>query len=212
MPRKGEPWDPEKLAARDAKTAAMWASRTHKICPLCNLNRPLEDFKCRKKLSERVGRCVPESYCTPCVHAKQAERRRKSGIAPRHPKNRTETHQNCSRCKKHLPFSCFSIGSKKSGQEMHSWCKECMASRRMETRYGLTLEQYAEKLADQGGCCAICGSTDSKRSTSQRLPVDHDHETGEVRGILCGGCNLGLGAFEDDIWRLTRAIQYLQNG
>ncbi len=57
----------------------------------------------------------------------------------------------------------------------------------------------------QGGGCAICG----KRPGKVSLHVDHDHETGEVRGLLCVGCNNALGQFRDDLELLARASDYL---
>lgn len=71
----------------------------------------------------------------------------------------------------------------------------------------MTVEQYERMLADQGGGCAICGSPrDAKRS----LAVDHDHATGAIRGILCSGCNTGLGLLRDSRELLLRAADYLQ--
>jgi len=74
-------------------------------------------------------------------------------------------------------------------------------------RYGLSVEDYEKMAADQNGVCAICGQPERKKSA---LSVDHDHETGEVRGLLCDACNRGLGAFRDDPERLGRAIAYLE--
>jgi len=74
--------------------------------------------------------------------------------------------------------------------------------------YGMTVEEYDERLASQGGGCAICGAKPGRRS----LPVDHDHETGLVRGILCTDCNTALGSFDDDPALLLRAIEYLMEG
>ncbi len=74
--------------------------------------------------------------------------------------------------------------------------------------YGMTEEQYAAMLDAQGGGCAICRTTE----WNGRHPVphvDHDHRTGEVRGILCHACNLGLGKFKDDPDLLRAAIAYL---
>lgn len=72
---------------------------------------------------------------------------------------------------------------------------------RYRSRYGITLADYDQMLADQGGKCAIC-----ERELS--LDVDHDHDTGEVRGLLCRGCNMRLHAFENVEWR-DRAMAYL---
>lgn len=76
--------------------------------------------------------------------------------------------------------------------------------RHMAHRYGLTVQQFERLLEEFGGKCGIC------RRTAQRLVVDHDHETGAVRGILCVKCNVSLGSFGDSIRGLKRAITYLQ--
>jgi hypothetical protein len=78
--------------------------------------------------------------------------------------------------------------------------------KRIKCDYGLTLEQYEEMWIAQGGKCAICG----KDSPSRLLCVDHDHETGKVRGLLCVHCNHLLGNARDKIQVLASAIQYLE--
>ena len=75
--------------------------------------------------------------------------------------------------------------------------------------YGLTLEDYDLMLARQGGVCAICG-TAKPNGFGKFLAVDHCHDTGRIRGLLCGNCNHGLGKFDHDPKRLRRAIRYLQ--
>lgn len=79
--------------------------------------------------------------------------------------------------------------------------------------YGITLEQYDEMLKRQGGGCAICRATteDWRANGSRSLPVDHDHKTGKVRGVLCGKCNKGIGLFRDDPTLLQAAVAYLNN-
>jgi hypothetical protein len=76
------------------------------------------------------------------------------------------------------------------------------------TKYGITLEDYNQMFADQNGCCAICGVHQVEVKT--RLAVDHCHETGVVRGLLCKRCNMGLGYFDDCAENLAKAIIYLQ--
>ena len=73
-------------------------------------------------------------------------------------------------------------------------------------RYGMTLECFDRLFAEQGNACAICRSTEKRT----RWVVDHDHQTGAVRGILCSLCNTGLGQFADDCGRLKAAILYLE--
>jgi hypothetical protein len=76
-------------------------------------------------------------------------------------------------------------------------------------KYGLTLVQYAELLAAQCGKCAICGAPESEQRHGV-FNVDHDHLTGEVRGLLCWVCNHLLGAINDSTETLGAAIVYLR--
>lgn len=65
-------------------------------------------------------------------------------------------------------------------------------------KYGITIEDYEDLYVKQGGVCAICGAPPAGPGTNHghRLKVDHDHATGEVRGLLCNTCNLLLGRYE----------------
>ena len=74
--------------------------------------------------------------------------------------------------------------------------------------YGLTLDQYDALVAQQDGVCAICGELPAK-GRGRRLVVDHDHETGEIRGLLCGLCNVALGYLREDPKLFDRAKAYL---
>lgn len=73
-------------------------------------------------------------------------------------------------------------------------------------KYGITLEQYNEKLLNQNNVCAICQSPPGKK----RLAVDHNHTTGAVRDLLCIKCNTGLGLVNDNIELLKKLIEYLK--
>jgi hypothetical protein len=75
-------------------------------------------------------------------------------------------------------------------------------------KFGLTVEQYDEMLAKQGGGCALCGKTEAENG--RRLPVDHCHATGRNRGILCHECNAGLGKLGDTPEALERALAYVR--
>ncbi len=78
-------------------------------------------------------------------------------------------------------------------------------------KYGISLEQYNDLLRKQNGRCAICNSRPAGMQHSKtRLCVDHEHSTGKVRGLLCGGCNIGLGHFKHNIGILKNAIKYLE--
>lgn len=106
----------------------------------------------------------------------------------------------CSGCQSFVP-GFYVSGSR---------CKACVSlaahERRVETVYGITPEQYAEIFRRQGGRCAICRA----QPRTIRFAVDHDHKTGEVRGILCKRCNHDLlGGGHDSVVGLWGAIAYL---
>jgi len=109
----------------------------------------------------------------------------------------------------------------KSGKS--SYCKPCASHRaalwkrdnknrakntELQTRYGISLAEYTKLYEEQKGLCAICGVLE-KNAPRNILYVDHCHETGQVRGLLCHCCNSGLGYFMDDIVILNKAQQYL---
>ena len=78
----------------------------------------------------------------------------------------------------------------------------------LKRHFNISLTDYDEMLEAQDSSCAICGRTIAEEG--RRLAVDHDHETGEVRGLLCGNCNQGLGRFMHDQELLHSAIAYLE--
>lgn len=76
---------------------------------------------------------------------------------------------------------------------------------KLKARYGITPEQYDVMLAAQGGHCACCPAVPGKKP----LFVDHNHRTGAVRGLLCHGCNVALGAIAEDVERTLELVAYL---
>lgn len=76
--------------------------------------------------------------------------------------------------------------------------------RALKDRYNLTPQDVKVILEEQQGSCCICGCDISKKPY-----VDHNHATGEVRGLLCNKCNRGLGYFNDSVANLNNAIDYL---
>lgn len=130
--------------------------------------------------------------------------------------------KKCSRCQKTKLLSKFHFANKGT-QRRQGNCKICAKEalrehyRRMSSedlrrqnlqRYGITLEDYESMLTQQGGGCVICGGRRGNKKTNV-LHVDHDHVTGEVRGLLCGRCNTALGLFQDQPDLLKRAYDYL---
>jgi hypothetical protein len=76
----------------------------------------------------------------------------------------------------------------------------------LKLMYGINSEQYAVMQQEQDNKCFICGEEDNRR-----LSVDHCHTTGNVRKLLCGACNLGLGKFKDNPQLLIKAAEYIKN-
>lgn len=85
-------------------------------------------------------------------------------------------------------------------------------SRKFERAYGITLEEYERMEKEQGGLCAVCRKPEAvtRAGSKLSLAVDHCHNTGKVRGLLCTSCNNGLGRFKDDPELLRAAIAYLE--
>ena len=85
-------------------------------------------------------------------------------------------------------------------------CKARSHEARVMAVYGLPSGGYDALRASQGGVCAIC---ERATGATRRLSVDHDHKTGEVRGLLCRNCNDMLGFARDDRFFFLRAFNYL---
>jgi hypothetical protein len=83
-----------------------------------------------------------------------------------------------------------------------------VSSRKMSIKkLGLIYEEVNEYFENHNGLCDICESPPTDGKTN--LNIDHDHKTGEFRGLLCGSCNRALGLFKDSAEILTRAAAYL---
>lgn len=95
------------------------------------------------------------------------------------------------------------------------WCRLCRQQRAVEyslnRKYGLSTLAFEKLLNAQNGQCAVCQELLDKASTMRDPTVDHDHNTGKIRGILCRRCNQGLGQFHDSTVVLRAAIAYLEN-
>lgn len=128
--------------------------------------------------------------------------------------------KKCGRCTRTLCLSAFAKNTaKKDG--LQERCRECRADHYQTTgyvqtarkntlrnKYNLTPEMLGEMRKTQSNLCAICGID----GLATLLVVDHDHKTGEVRGLLCQPCNRGLGFFRDNEDALLTASDYVRKG
>jgi hypothetical protein len=94
-------------------------------------------------------------------------------------------------------------------REHYHQTKKKSAAKSRRSRYGVTAMEFEILRNRQGTCCAICRDP---LGQGKEQHLDHDHATGVVRGILCHGCNVGLGGFRDDVRRLILAAKYLRKG
>ena len=133
------------------------------------------------------------------------------------------TTRRCPRCETVKPRGDFArTASRADGLAV--WCRRCNAdaqrervrrdpvahARRRQTsdrksRYGVSSAEFDRMLHEQGGVCAVC-----RRPSTKTLHVDHCHDTGVVRGLLCDLCNRGLGYFRDESQMLRAAADYLE--
>ena len=86
--------------------------------------------------------------------------------------------------------------------------KETARKAQYKFRYGISIEEYDDIYITQQGACAICFTHASE--LKYRLHIDHCHETGKVRGLLCKRCNLAIGFLDEDIDKLNSSIKYLE--
>lgn len=80
----------------------------------------------------------------------------------------------------------------------------------LRRKYGLSVAMYDELVALQDSCCASCGHPETATVREKRMPlaVDHNHDTGSTRGLLCGRCNTALGLLKDDPLRIRALLAY----
>ena len=116
------------------------------------------------------------------------------------------TTKRCYKCNNEKAISEFNRSQyDKSGHR--NICRDCRNTHRTVIRRHK--KHYDFLLEKQNGCCAICGKTE--KDNGQRLAIDHNHHTHQVRALLCRNCNTGLGAFKEDEVLLVKAIQYLKD-
>ena len=150
------------------------------------------------------------------------------------------TTKSCSKCKKIKVLECFSIRDKAKGyyrseckecvsissRERYERDKSKYTSKSREyrklhkievknglrewnlkTNFGMTIQNYEELLDKQNGTCDICNGINEN---GNRLSVDHDHNTGKIRSLLCSNCNLMIGNAREDVVVLNNAIEYIK--
>lgn len=193
-----------------------------KTCSGCKVTKPLADFgqhlKNKDGLRSRCRSCEAKpprtGLCGACGESFLYKQRGKEAhVCARC----SQTHHWCHICKTAKPRSDFHVqSSARSGLAYR--CKACTAEQgateagarakkavAVRARYGISLEEYEALLSAPEGTCPCCG-----RSGRQKMVMDHCHETGRIRGVICSACNSGIGLLGDSIEGLERALAYLR--
>ena len=139
--------------------------------------------------------------------------------------------KTCTVCKETKPIGEFyNYKASKDGKAYR--CKTCdnkarnkwreenperaaysLRNRRLKYQYGIDIPEYNKILEEQGGVCACCGRKENNVMGPRRdwnFAVDHCHDTGRIRGLLCNDCNRGIGLLGDNVKGLEKALEYLK--
>lgn len=130
-------------------------------------------------------------------------------------KNRRDGHfPQCKICKRAGDASSRNAPERREraaqrSREHYATKKNMHVCASLTRKYGISLDEYDRMLEEQGNECAVCDRT--PEDNGRRLAVDHNHSTGEVRGLLCDQCNVALGKLQDSPALLRNALAYLEN-
>lgn len=158
-----------------------------RICSKCGKEKPFSEY--------HLKRGKPQPECKPCRSAYMAELyinnkdREKALRKAWYDKNKEKV---CARLKKNRQ------------ENLH---EERLRSRLR--RRGMTLKEYQQKMVDQNNCCEICHS-EFGADAYKNSYIDHNHQTGQFRGLLCSQCNTSLGLLKEDESRFEKCIAYLR--
>ena len=159
-----------------------------KVCFTCKIEKPEEEFN---KSKQNIGGL--RGFCKACQKLYMQEYQEKNREKLRK-QNREAYWQN-----------------KEWHHKYHkNWRKHnarLVRNTNYKRKFGITIDDFDEILKKQGGACALCGKHEWN---GKRISVDHDHNSGKVRGLLCNRCNTALGALGDTVESIEKVLQYLK--
>lgn len=184
---------------RAVKEGVMDAAQAVKRCSKCKEEKPATtEYFCR---SRRTGW---QQYCRKC------QRTHRRGW-------RAANREHVRRYERGRSAACKAIRNARAHKRYHErdkhdlqWVRRA-ADQHLRTTFGISLTDYERIFEEQGGVCAMCHEAETVRvhGRVRRLAVDHDHETGQRRALLCHHCNIALGVLRDDPARCEAARDYL---
>ncbi len=153
-----------------------------KFCSKCKKEKSLEDFSIDH--FTRIGR---RSHCKKCCNKTARKRYWKNPKKARTDAKNRYKNRNLQKTKKRY------------------------RKKDLKKKFGITIGKYDEMFENQNGVCAICNKPETaiRQGLPANLAIDHDHQTGQIRGLLCARCNTMIGLAKENITTLTHAISYL---
>lgn len=164
------------------------------------------------KRCKRVLPIVAREFCNTCYVAWR--RANKPDVEASYRKKYADTHRTLIRDSQQRYYlrnrEAILTAAKNRRIQATEEQKRLMRDRSLKSAYGIGIDDYQRMHDDQKGLCGICSQKQQARSKSGGRPlhVDHDHQTGQVRGLLCQRCNVALGYVESAEW-LNKALKYL---
>ena len=179
--------------------------RSYKRCPSCRETKPVSEFGRNQSLSDGLS-----FYCLACNRERSRawyrESRRRQGKEVRDYYWIPEGFRWCPSCEQVVAHEDF-VRNAGTASGFGSRCRACDSAANSDSyfyrKYKMTRGQLEALRSAQGDSCAICGETEPQH-------LDHDHETGAIRQLLCQRCNQGLGLFRDDPSFLRAAADYVE--
>ena len=154
-----------------------------KKCSDCKVKKPISDFSKHKQHKDGL-----HSWCKNCLSKRNKTYQKKWRDSGKANITRNKWYEN----------------NRDKYNQMH-------LKSRLKRHYNLTLQQFNQMLEQQKGVCAICRQPETFKNRKY-LTIDHNHQTGKIRGLLCHNCNLLLGHSKENLATLYAAISYLKNG
>lgn len=210
--------------------------KQYKFCRSCEQVKHTDEYYRRANgyLSAWCKPCTSEAASRRRSEQRRAEREARRALPPAERKTCTKCneekatsefygrHAECKQCARQRQAAIYARPEARARKmaKAREYSDRVRAARRVKTlaKYGITPERYDELYAEQAGACAVCGTSGERLGTGGTatrynvLCVDHAHDSGRVRGLLCPSCNRGLGLLGDDPERLRRAALYIEQG
>ena len=122
----------------------------------------------------------------------------------------------CIECSKEANKRWYKANKARNKRRSYRWITKNadeVRNKRLQNKYGITLREYNRMLKRQKGVCALCGQPEKAKTRDGKikaLAVDHCHDTGKVRGLLCYKCNRSIGGIGDKLESAEKLVRYLE--